>query len=144
MRRLTLLRHGRAEWPAGRYEDFDRPLDAVGIAQAKRAGDQLAQLPHPPTLCLASAALRTLQTARLAAHALKLDASALHVDRRLYLASAETILEVLEDLAGDARQVLLVGHNPGLSDLAGMLAGKPGAVGLATGEWRQYRRAGPR
>ncbi len=138
MRQLTLLRHGRAEWPAGRYADFDRPLDPTGIAQVEHSAMQIAALPHPPTLCLASDAARTRETAQRLAHALGLPAEAVRFEHRLYLAAPEVIRQVLAEQAARRRYVVLVGHNPGLSELAGELAGTPGSVGLGTGQWRQY------
>jgi phosphohistidine phosphatase len=139
VRQLTLLRHGRAEWPASRYADFDRPLDPKGIAQVEHSAAQIAALPHRPTLCLASDAARTRETAQILARALQLPAKAVLFDHRLYLATPEVIRQVLEEHAARRPHVVLVGHNPGLSDLAGELAGKPGSVGLGTGQWRQCR-----
>lgn len=137
MRQLTLLRHGRAEGPGRRYEDFDRPLDPVGLAEVQAAAAQIAALPHPPTLCLASPALRTLQTARVLVSALGLAPQALKLEQRLYLATPQTLRAVLAELAAEAPRVLLVGHNPGLSELAGALAATPGEVSLGTGRWIQ-------
>lgn len=132
--RLSLLRHGRAEWPAGRYADFDRPLDSVGLREAAAAGTALAQLEPPATLLLHSTALRTTQTAQTASAAFERGTLTLLADPRLYLAGPQQICSVLDELAEAAHHVVIVGHNPGLSELAQRLPGVQSA-GLATGQW---------
>lgn len=131
--RLTLLRHGLAE-PAAAGSDFARELNARGIAQARAAALALQHAGLPPLdRILSSPALRTRQTALQVMQALALDEASLQLDERLYLASAETLLEVIRDQRG-ARHLLLVGHNPGLSDLALQLGATLPAGELATGE----------
>jgi phosphohistidine phosphatase len=130
MRHLTLLRHARAHWPPGRYADHDRPLDHKGIAQARAAATAIAEGAHPPDLILCSSALRTRQTAQFLREALALKSQRLICDPRLYLASPRTLIKVLQELSADARHVVLVGHNPGLSELAEQ-AGAAGELGTA-------------
>ena len=132
--RLTLLRHGRAEWPAGRYADFERPLDGVGLREAAAAGAALAQLEPAATLLLHSTAVRTTQTAQTASEALAPGTVTVMPDARLYLAGPRQICAVLDEVAGDAQHVVVVGHNPGLSELAQRLPGIQ-VAGLATGQW---------
>ena len=134
MRALTLLRHARADWPAGRYADRDRPLDPRGVGDAKAAAQALAGAPRRPTLVLASPAQRTLETARILCAALALPPPALCEDERLYLASRDTLLQVLQELDSGARSVALVGHNPGLSELAAHLS-PAGHPSLATAQF---------
>ena len=131
---LTLLRHGLAE-PAAAGGDFARELDARGVAQARAAALALqhAGLPLPDCI-LSSPALRTRQTAMQVVQTLALDEASLQLEQRLYLASAETLLDVVRNLHPAARHVLLVGHNPGLSDLALRLGAVLPAGELATGE----------
>lgn len=132
--RLTLLRHGRADWPAGRYTDADRPLDAVGMREASAAGAALADFEPPPSLLLHSPALRTAQTASLVRRALGNPSLQVTADQRLYLASAARICQVLDDWASDTEHVVVIGHNPGLSELAQCLPGVRDGR-LATGRW---------
>lgn len=132
--RLTLLRHGRADWPAGRYTDADRPLDAVGLREASSAGAALADFEPPPSLLLHSPALRTAQTAALVRRALGDPSLRVIADQRLYLASAQRVCAVLDDWAREVQHVVVIGHNPGLSDLASHLPGGSGRT-LSTGHW---------
>lgn len=132
--RLSLLRHGRAEWPAGRYADFDRPLDTVGQSEAAEAAAALAALDPASTLLLHSSAVRTTQTAMAVRDAHPPGQLTTLSEPRLYLAGPRRICQILDELAGETAHVVLVGHNPGLSELAQRMPGIS-AAGLATGEW---------
>ena len=132
MRRLTLLRHGRAEWPAGQYRDYNRPLDNIGLAQARQAALHLAASPKPPTLILCSSALRTAQTAAAVNHALAGRDVPLVEDRRFYMASLGVLQQLIAEVGGQTQHLLVVGHNPSLSQLAQRL--QPSHNGLTTGE----------
>lgn len=132
MPRLTLLRHGRAEWPAGQYRDYDRPLDSVGLVQAQQAALHLAALPKPPTLILCSSALRTAQTAAAVSQALATRNVPLLEDRRFYMASLGVLQQLIAELGGQTQHLLVVGHNPSLSQLAQRQ--QPSHNGLTTGE----------
>lgn len=132
--RLSLLRHGRAEWPAGRYADFDRPLDQVGLSEAAAAAAALAALEPASTLLLHSSAVRTSQTAMAVRNAYTAGQITLVSEPRLYLAGPRRLCEILDELAGESAHVVLVGHNPGLSELAQRMPGTQ-LAGLATGEW---------
>jgi phosphohistidine phosphatase len=118
MLRLSLLRHGRAQWPAGSYRDYDRPLDSIGLLQADKAAAELAASADPPSLILCSSARRTAQTAAAVGAALADRGAYLIEDRRFYLASQTQLVQLINELGGDATHLLLVGHNPGLSELA--------------------------
>ena len=118
MLRLSLLRHGRAQWPAGRYRDYDRPLDSIGLLQAGKAARELAESTNPPSRIVCSSALRTTQTAAAVSAALAGRGIALIEDRRFYLASSAQLLQLISELGGEATHLLVVGHNPGLSELA--------------------------
>ena len=132
--RLSLLRHGRAEWPAGRYADFDRPLDTVGHSEAAEAAAALAALDPASTLLLHSSAVRTTQTAIAVRDAHPSGQLKMLCEPRLYLAGPRRICQILDELAGETAHVVLVGHNPGLSELAQRMPGTQ-VAGLATGEW---------
>ena len=130
---LTLLRHGLAAMisPTG---DFARELETRGWDQARAAAVVLQQSGLPlPDRILCSPAMRTRQTAARVMQELALDEALLQLDQRLYLASAETLLEVVGEQR-DPRHLLLVGHNPGLSELALRLGGALRSGELATGE----------
>ena len=117
MMRLILMRHGEAERPHPGLEDFDRALDDVGRAEARRMGVALAQAGFTPDLALVSSARRTLETWAAAAAAFPADI-AVEQRRGLYAASAATLAASVAEAAGRAETVMLVGHNPGIHQYA--------------------------
>jgi phosphohistidine phosphatase len=131
---LVLLRHGEAE-PVASRPDQGRQLTHHGLLQARAAAKQIASLDPPPSRLLTSSAPRAAATAACSAEALGMDPGAqLSIDA-LYLASPATLREVLLRHWGQAGCLLLVGHNPGLSELGAQLdPGHEGAV-LGTAEW---------
>jgi phosphohistidine phosphatase len=131
---LVLLRHGEAE-PVASRPDLGRQLTHRGLVQARMAAGRIATLDPPPSLLLTSSAPRAAATAECAAEALGLAASArLSIDA-LYLASPSTLHDALLRYGGQARCILLVGHNPGLSELGAQLDPEREGAALGTGEW---------
>ena len=117
--RLMLLRHGKALKGEPGERDFDRALAARGMTDAEKLGAFLTRHQLVPDRLVVSPAVRARDTWVHAALACPAAPPPVH-EPRLYDAKAETILAVAKE-SGDARQVLLVGHNPGLHDLAGLL-----------------------
>jgi phosphohistidine phosphatase len=116
MKTLTLLRHAKSSWNDPVERDFDRPLNDRGRRAARVMGDYMRIESLHFDAVLVSPAARTLETFELVRAAMERDFSA-HEDRRIYLASSVTLLEVLRDCDDSAESVLMVGHNPGLEDL---------------------------
>lgn len=121
MKRLILLRHAKA---VGKEtaEDFDRVLAPAGRAQMTVMSRYLADERLAPDLAIVSPAARTRETWSLAKIPLAEDV-AVAFDERIYDASDETLLVVLRETAAEVRSVVLVGHNPGIEDLARRLVG---------------------
>ncbi len=117
MKRLTLLRHAKSSWRDAERPDIDRPLNSRGEHDAPRMGGRLKARGLRPSLILTSPARRARATAKLVARALGYPLEFLQPEPALYLATPEQILGVVA--AQDERfgDVLLVGHNPGLSEL---------------------------
>ena len=135
MKTLLLLRHARptAHSPTGR--DFDRPLAAAGRDEARLVGQFLRREALAPDLLVCSPAARARETAALVAGAALFPAAtttAARFDERIYDATAERLLEVVSEAAGDAGVVLVVGHNPGLAELILLLTGESASVAPAT------------
>lgn len=124
MSRLTLVRHGHAE-PESDGGDFARKLDARGRAEARHCGERLHALHYRPGLVLASPAQRTQRTALELLAALDLPESALQLEPRLYLADRRSLREIVATTDAHVRHLLIVGHNPGLSDFAAELCDEP-------------------
>jgi len=117
MRTLILLRHGKAVREHEAPTDRERVLTDRGRRDAAEAGARIAAARLQPTLALASPAARTRETAACALSALP--GLAVEFLDPLYMATAETIWALFENATADS--VLIVGHNPGLSDLAALL-----------------------
>lgn len=117
---IDLLRHAKAI--EERTRDFERPLDPRGVRAASAMGVYFAQRGRLPHLVLCSAARRTCQTWQRIAAALP-EPPPVAVERELYLASAGRLLKRLRRLDDAVERVLVVGHNPGIEELALGLAG---------------------
>ena len=120
MRTLYLLRHAKSSWADPALSDHERPLAPRGRRDAKRIATHLLELGIAPELVLCSTAVRTRETLELLRPAL--DAATVELEAALYAAWAETLLERLRAVPDERRSVMLIGHNPGLEDLALMLA----------------------
>ena len=112
MKILGLLRHAKSDWDDIGKRDFDRGLNDRGRKGARLIGGHIAGRGTAWGLLLASPAARVRQTLAAA-----LPGAEPAFDERLYLASADTILDVVRDHAGSAEAVLVAGHNPGLQEL---------------------------
>ncbi len=121
-RTLVLLRHAKSDWSGGE-PDLRRPLADRGRRQAAEAGRWLAANIGTLDLAVVSPASRARHTWELAAAELDTP-PAVRVDERAYAADDEDLLAVVRGLDADLGVVVLVGHNPGLEDLATLLAGE--------------------
>ncbi|GAA4548033.1 SixA phosphatase family protein [Amycolatopsis samaneae] len=119
--RLVLLRHAKSAWPE-RVADDERPLAARGLRDAPRAGRWLARNGFVPDRVVCSPARRTRETWRLAGGALGGSPPVGH-DERLYGAGLGELLTIVGETAEEVRTLLLVGHEPGMSELTLRLAG---------------------
>jgi phosphohistidine phosphatase len=125
MKGLSIVRHAKAERPEGYASDFARPLTPRGHKDATRLGALLACLEPSVDCILSSPAARAAQTADRLATALGYAQSVTWEDS-IYLASADTLLELLRRAPEEAEHLVLIGHNPGLEELAaGLCSGAP-------------------
>jgi len=140
MRELILMRHAEAMPQSIDGTDFSRPLTRSGSAAATAAALALVRQHGTPDWVLHSAAVRTTETAAAVRTALQLKERALHADQRAYQASANRLLQLISEAPEGARRVLLVAHNPGVSELSSVL-GTDGtrAAAMATAEFRHFR-----
>ncbi len=120
---LYILRHGKAETGSASQDDHERTLNDQGIKACAVMGKYLASQPVAPQLILCSDAKRTQNTWKLVKEASKLSVPEEYTDR-LYLASANEVLNQLSSLPETISAVLVVGHNPGLHQLSINLAKK--------------------
>lgn len=126
MKTLYILRHAKAA-PEGREGDVERPLMKRGRKAAAAMGAYLAGLEPPPAVVLCSTSVRTRETLDAVLSELDSEPPLLFEDV-LYLASASRLLDRLQRLPEQAGSVLLIGHNPGLHQLAISLATDAGEL----------------
>lgn len=138
MKTLTLLRHAKSGWDDPVERDFDRPLNAKGRRAAALVGRHMRSLGLGFDHVVASPALRVMETLDEVSSGYGQRIAPVW-DKRVYLASAEMLLDVIHDLPTDAARVLLVGHNPGLEDLALSLV--PGGEALRGAVEEKYPTA---
>lgn len=122
VRTLWLLRHAKSSWHDASIPDHDRPLAARGEEAARRIRDHLRDSDVLPDLVLCSAAVRTRQTLDAVRPALDATTQVL-IEDGLYGADADDLLDRLRVVDPQITLVLLIGHNPGIQDLAIDLAG---------------------
>jgi phosphohistidine phosphatase len=135
--RVALLRHGEALPSARGGRDFERPLSDRGLLEARGAALAIATVMPQPDLILASSARRTMQTAETARDTAFAGVPVI-AEPLLYCATADALLDVLSSLGGGFRAVLLVGHNPGISEACSRLAGGGQVLSLQTAGWRSF------
>jgi phosphohistidine phosphatase len=152
MRQLLILRHAKSSWNDPKLPDHARPLNGRGRQTASVLGQVLRDSFEAPELVLVSSARRTLQTFQALGsfgpetHVTPLDA--------LYLANLQQLLQALHGVDEAVCRVLLIGHNPGLHELAMHLASAHAmssappelerlAEGFPTGALAAFTVAGP-
>jgi phosphohistidine phosphatase len=131
MRRLMLLRHAKTESDAPSGRDQDRRLDNRGRHDAAEIGGFIGRNPPYPSLVLVSHAVRAHQTWEIAWEAMKALAPAPQVELtpELYGADLSQLLETIRNASSaDPKRLMLVGHNPGMHELAFALAGSGNAT----------------
>lgn len=127
-RRLLLLRHAKSAWPEG-VADHERPLSDRGRKAAPVIGAYMAREKLVPDLALISPARRAQETWALVRDALP-DAVAEREAPGIYEVPAENILAVIRSAEPHVHCLLLAGHNPGMEDVAALLAAKGDVDGL--------------
>lgn len=117
---LTLLRHAKSSWNDPVTRDFDRPLNARGQRAAETVGRHLIAEQLAFDHIVASPAVRVIETLD---HFYTGYGSRLEPvwDRRIYLASAATLIDLAHEIPAGTQRALMVGHNPGLEDMVLLL-----------------------
>jgi phosphohistidine phosphatase len=118
MKRLTLIRHAKSSWSHPEVDDFDRPLNKRGERDAPMMGKRLAKQDTKPDLILSSPAKRAIRTATLIAKELGFPIEAIVTNKDLYVADVADLMTVLQQLDDSFENVMLCGHNPGLTSLS--------------------------
>ena len=151
MKQLILFRHAKSSWDDD-VADVDRPIAGRGKRDAPRMGRRLKARHARVELIVTSHAARARRTAELVAKALGIDRKEIVVERALYLASPDDVLGVVAAQDDSLTCMLLVGHNPGLTELVNRLlpdlaldnlpTSGAVAIDLSTNTWRNAATAG--
>ena len=124
MKHLTLIRHAKSSWDNSSLTDFERPLNKRGIHDAPKVGAVLEEAGVSFDRVLCSDARRAKQTLLLISHSVPIDEDVIEYRSDMYGASARHLLSCVAEQADTVSDIALVGHNPGMEDLAYTLAGE--------------------
>jgi len=141
MHSLHLLRHAKSSWKED-VPDRERGLNRRGREAARRVGRHLPVAIGVLDLVLCSSAVRTRETMELVLAGYRVRPRSM-IEDELYAAGVEKLIARLRRLDEDNRNVLLIGHNPGLHELAVAIAdvSSPGTHALASGKFPTAARA---
>ena len=120
MKNLILLRHSKSSWKDPTLSDFDRPLNKRGVKDAPRLAEIVRKKNIPLDLILTSSAKRTSETTKTFIKILDYKSEIFFLDD-LYLASSRSILSKIKLVDEVYKNILVVCHNPGITDLANFL-----------------------
>ena len=122
MKTLTLFRHAKSSWSDRTLSDRDRPLNQRGERDAPAMGKLVVDSGVRPSLILTSPATRAWQTATAVAREIGYPIEFLQREEDLYLASLNTLMEVVAAHGSEFNHLMIVGHNPGLTEFANYLS----------------------
>jgi phosphohistidine phosphatase len=121
MKTLYIVRHAKSSWDNPDISDFERPLNDRGKRDAPRMAKRLKEKDFRPDLVISSPAKRAYSTAKRICEILEYAKTNIKTDRRLYHAEEHTMLSVLRETKNKFNTVMMVGHNPGLTDFVNAL-----------------------
>ena len=117
------MRHAKALNATNQITDFNRPLESIGKVNARSIGNRLFLANNVPDLIISSDAKRALNTAQIIRQELQISEDSLITRHDLYLASAGSILDIINSTNNSLNSICLVCHNPGISELNYLLTG---------------------
>jgi len=132
MKQLILVRHAKSSWSDPGRADVDRPLNDRGRRDAPTMGARIHARGPQPQRILSSHARRALHTAQLLADACGIARADIDIVDAIYEASPATLLATVRALPAKLSRVLLVGHNPGLTEFAHALCPDAGIDNMPT------------
>ena len=120
---LILVRHAKSSWSDSTLNDIQRPLNKRGNKDAPKMGDHMAKQRILPEVIYSSSGLRALTTARLISVKIGIKPSEIIVDDDIYTFSSEELLNAIKSISDSYNKVMIVGHNPAITDLTNFLSG---------------------
>jgi phosphohistidine phosphatase len=149
MKILTLVRHAKSDWKDTSLSDRQRPLNGRGKRDAPEMGSRIVEHNIRPSLIIASPAVRAWTTAKIIASEISYPTEFLQREESLYLASLNDLLDAVVAQDNGFSSLMVVGHNPGMTDFANFLV--PGltnnlptagvvSVQIEGDDWGLYRQ----
>lgn len=147
---LLLVRHAKSSWEVSGIHDHERPLLPEGIERTLDVADYIAEKGVFPDLIISSHAVRAYETARLIAGRLGYPQEAIETDSDIYYQGSDTLYELVMALPDNKDVVMMIGHNPAMSQFANLFLDDKvnylpttGVVCVAfdTAEWSQITEA---
>jgi len=120
---LILVRHAKSSWKDATLNDIQRPLNKRGGKDAPKMGKYLSKQKILPEVIFSSPGLRALTTARLLSVELGMKPSEIKVSDKMYTFNSEELLNVIKSLKDKYERVMIVGHNPAITDITNYLSG---------------------
>ncbi len=121
MKHLILVRHAKASWNNPDIADIDRPLNDTGRREVPTMGERLAAREIMPDMIVSSPAERAHHTATMLAPYMKLPSDRIEVLDEMFLADTDVLLSLTQLCDNNVECLMMVGHNPGLTQFANMM-----------------------
>jgi len=121
MKTLTLLRHAKSSWSDTSLADHERPLNRRGERDVPAMAVRIQDAGVRPSLIISSPAVRTWATAKTVARQISYPIEFLQREAELYLANLNSLLDIVAEQDVSFNSIMIVGHNPGLTEFANFL-----------------------
>ncbi len=120
---LYIVRHAKSSWEYEDISDLDRHLKIRGIRDAHDMARRVKIERKQPELLITSPAMRAMHTATIFTRVFEYNFSKLKIDQRLYGTGVSVIKEIVAEQAPEVYSLMIFGHNPDFSELAGIFSG---------------------
>lgn len=122
MKKIILVRHGRAEDQTSGISDFERSLTVKGKVISGLMGRKLKEKEDNPGQFITSPAFRALETALIFAAEMEIPAEKIRMETSLYQADFNIFLNLVKNLDQETETITVFGHNPAFTEIADKLA----------------------
>ena len=119
MKKLIIIRHCKSSWSDLNLNDFDRPLNNRGVQDGNLMSKELSKKIDKVDLLFSSSSKRTRLTADFFIEVINI--KKINFMDELYHSSSENIINILKKISSTKKSVMVIGHNPGLTDLVNKL-----------------------
>lgn len=120
MKTIYLIRHGKSSWENMSFQDYERPLLEKGIRRTKKVAGYLLEKKVRPDLIVSSHAVRAIETAKIIATKLNYAPEHIILDESIYFAGVGALENLILGLNDSLNEVILVGHNPDITNFANL------------------------